>query len=379
MARGGGGEEFSSRKKNISNFLKVVASIFWKPDEKDSTNQKGGRRKRYPEGYGAEFLYTSVKKAIILGIFPDLPESYHNLKYLLDLLKLPSVDFTFSQDIKVMLQIVGKQCAASKHPCPFCPSSTPALIKEKEYTLGELLEWNQKYVEAGSILKSAKEFSNCVQKPLITGNSGDCLIDKLNIPELHIILGVVDKILSEIEKKLFPSKEFGFTVLTKFLESINLRRVSYHGQHKLEGNHCSKLLKNSEKLSEFLKAEVEEEKKPLLDMFMNTLNSFNQVVKACFGKDLEVDYVSKISDFSSQYRSLGISTTVKVHILEAHVETFLRSKGNIHGLGHWTEQALEAVHADFKKTWAIRKVPAKHPDFAKFLKNVVCAYNIRHF
>ena len=48
------------------------------------------------------------------------------------------------------------------------------------------------------------------------------------------------------------------------------------------------------------------------------------------------------------------------------------------GLGFWSEQAFESVHADFKKFWANRKVGANHEDFAKALFEAVLAYNARH-
>ena len=49
------------------------------------------------------------------------------------------------------------------------------------------------------------------------------------------------------------------------------------------------------------------------------------------------------------------------------------------GLGWWTEQALESVHADFKKFWMPRKMDMDHPAFGETLLKAICAYNGRHF
>ena len=47
----------------------------------------------------------------------------------------------------------------------------------------------QKYVEAGRPYKDQKNFQNVVNPPLITGPVDTVLLDKLNCPGLHILLG----------------------------------------------------------------------------------------------------------------------------------------------------------------------------------------------
>ena len=83
-----------------------------------------------------------------------------------------------------MLQMTGKQPASSKYPCPICPSKTPEL----------------------SLLHVPPDKS---------------ILDIFDIPELHIILGVTDKLIKTYEQS-FNSPEEGFNWLTRFLKSINL-------------------------------------------------------------------------------------------------------------------------------------------------------------
>ena len=63
------------------------------------------------------------------------------------------------------------------------------------------------------------------------------IIEVLHIPSLHLLLGVVDKLLQELEKKV--SKNW----VDKYLKKVNIVRKSYQGQHSLEGNQCSEFLK----------------------------------------------------------------------------------------------------------------------------------------
>ena len=96
----------------------------------------------------------------------------------------------------------------------------------------------------GAYLKKAKKYLNVVHPLLLTGDKNKKILELINIPGLHILLGAVDKTLKEIEKNLFENKECGLQFVNRYLFKINICRVSYKGQHRLEGNACNKLLKN---------------------------------------------------------------------------------------------------------------------------------------
>ena len=65
-----------------------------------------------------------------------------------------------------------------------------------------------------------------MHKPLLTGNSDSKIIELLNVPGLHILLGIVYKLLSEMEKTLFEVRETGIVFFDVYLKSINLSKVS---------------------------------------------------------------------------------------------------------------------------------------------------------
>jgi hypothetical protein len=59
----------------------------------------------------------------------------------------------------------------------------------------------------------------------------------------------------------------------------------------------------------------------------------------------------------------------KNDFIQLDIEQFCKHDSS--GLGKFSEQASEAVHADFKKIWARYKIAETHPQFpSKFLKSV---------
>ena len=65
-------------------------------------------------------------------------------------------------------------------------------------------------------------------------------------------------------------------------------------------------------------------------------------------------------------------------MVEKHIIDFLKLKGEDGGLVFWMEQAMEAVHHDFKIFWERYKVDIDHPEFGPRLKAEVSAYCSRH-
>ena len=309
--------------------LKVTLSMTLKPEFEVSTSPKP-KRFQYSEGYGdgGDFKFSSIHKAIILALVPTMNESYVNLRTLLDKLNIGALDCSHSEDIKVMLQILGKQPASSTHPCPFCESSKPLMEKANPNTLASLLSWHDKWLAAGGKHKDLKKFQNVMHKPLLTGNPDSEIIELLNVPGLHILLGIVDKLLCEMEKSLFEAQETGIVFFDTYLKSINLSRVCYQGQHRLEGNGCNQFLKKIDKLEQCFK----ENSLGLQGAkFITVFRDFNKVVDGCFGKKVSSSYKEDIERFSRSFRDLGTKLPVKFHIVEQHLSEFIEMKGGHYG------------------------------------------------
>ena len=170
------------------------------------------------------------------------------------------------------------------------------------------------------------------------------IIEVLHIPSLHLLLGVVDKLLQELKKR--ASKNW----VDKYLKKVNIVRKSYQGQHSLEGNQCSEFLKKLDILERELMKEstgLNVVTLPILQVFC----TFRKVQKSCFGMEVKPDFRNQIAEFSRVYRSLEISVTPKVHIIERHIKDFYDIYGKEHGLGFWSEQPFEAMHHEMKVLW----------------------------
>ena len=73
-----------------------------------------------------------------------------------DKLNISSLDYTVSGDLKVLLQMVRKQTATSKHPCLFCMTSSPDFQKANYYTLESLCRLYDKWIADGAKFKKQK-------------------------------------------------------------------------------------------------------------------------------------------------------------------------------------------------------------------------------
>ena len=51
---------------------------------------------------------------------------------------------------------------------------------------------------------------------------------------------------------------------------------------------------------------------------------------------------------------------------------------NFIGLGYWSEQAFDAVHANFKLDWETGELDVGHEDYLKKLTDCISRYNARH-
>ena len=53
-------------------------------------------------------------------------------------------------------------------------------------------------------------------------------------------------------------------------------------------------------------------------------------------------------------------------------------KGEVHGLGYYSEQAMESMHYEFKKEWGTGKVDVKHPNYGEKLLSATVRINGKH-
>ena len=61
----------------------------------------------------------------------------------------------------------------------------------------------------------------------------------------------------------------------------------------------------------------------------------------------------------------------QVHIIESHVVEFIKLKGEVAGLGFWSEQGMETGHFEFKEEWGKVKLPTSHTDYRENLEKTL--------
>ena len=152
-----------------------------------------------------------------------------------------------------------------------------------------------------------------------------------------------------------------------WLEENNIKETNYH-EGCFNGPNSIKILKKSLQLKDILPEN--------LKRFADVLNLLNEVRINCFGQTLHPDYDIIIKNFEKEYRKLGISVTVKAHVIFTHCIEFFNETNE--GLGAHSEQAGETLHSDFLTCWARYKRDENHKDFYKQFLSAIVAYNSSH-
>lgn len=246
---------------------------------------------------------------------------------------------------------------SSTHPCAYCTVNKKDLSTSagESRTLGSIRQLAHKWLASGGKDKHAKEFFNCVNIPLLSGDDNTKVLDVCPPPSLHLFLGLMNCIYDNIAKKN-PS------VAESWAKAANSTR---HAQFGFAGRHCRALLSKHLILHEAGFKEY--------SLMMQYLDS---VVEKCFGMELIDGYRQSIDDFCESWSALKLPETPKFHIMKFHVAEFCFAVNE--GLGRYSEQTIEAIHHDFAKTWMNHKVPETHKHYQQNILKAVVTYNSSH-
>ena len=339
-------------------FLKACVSIL--PSSSPAMPQQVTfpAKRRGPEAYSN----SGIKKLIIVGLVNDLPELYENVKQLLDAIGLKSLSFfTMAMDMKLGNICLGLQSHASKHPCAWCEGSAPWSVPARPRTLGRLRECVSNFKAHGERKGDSSKYFNVIHEPLLDGADHEDVLTYYPPPELHLLLGGTNKLVAELNTRWGNDQAF------QWLQKKGIHRADYRGG-QFEGNQCRLILEKAKDLGLVLPSH--------LKGYANALDCLREVKNACFSHALAPDYAQKILDFKMAYCQLGLSVTPKMHALFQHVPEYCSRTQK--GLAIVSEQTSEAVHHDFKRTWARFKVHEKHTEFPNKLLSAVVNYNSFH-
>ena len=331
-------------------FLKVCMSAF---DLRGSFSNEKTLSKKFKD--------SGVKKALLIGLTPNVPENYINMKRLWIEIGLHRLNrkFTIATDLKLCNILLGLMSHSSMHPCCWCDIDKHNLDKKgKQRTFDSLSQKYWNYRLANTTKDKAKDFGNAIHPSIIDCNDYKVpIIQLVPPPELHLLLGPTNHMYDELNK-CWPGS-------VAWSDACYVKKTEYHGG-SFEGNDCRKLLKNINLLQERCPEEFK--------MFAYAFSLFNDIVVACFGETLAENYKEVIAKFTQAYMQLNISITPKVHAVMFHVEEFCSMTGR--GLGPWSEQTSESLHREFTKCWENFLIKdSDNPRYGKRLLEAVNMFN----
>ena len=218
-----------------------------------------------------KFKESGVKRVFLLGLVPDVSESYCGLENL-------DRRFTVATDLKLCNILLGMMSHSSCHPCSWCEVSKEDLHqKGKQRTISSLLNLFWDFFDSQSDKKEANNFGNVIH-PLILSDidsNHTPVISLLTPLELHLLMGPVNTMYTTLEK-IWPESE-------GWLNVCNVKEEEYHSGN-FAGNESRRLLKNVDQL---------EALSPPADCvkFVTAFRSFDAVVSSCYGENLEGDFL----------------------------------------------------------------------------------------
>lgn len=325
-------------------FLKVCINII------DTRSDVSRKKQAYRD--------SGVKKLFILSVVQDKCEMYENLREILQNLHLTlSMEFILAADLKLCNIVAGIGNHSSKYPCTWCYATSPYTKRARFRTLGEIKWYHTLYVNGGR--QDAMKYYSCINEPLITGDDGDRMLDLIPPPSLHLMLGVVNTLLDQLQKRWDQAYTWA--------ANNNIVKKNYHGG-TMEGKQCKKLLRKAHLLEQVLPENVKN--------FARAMLRFADVYTSCFQNELKPNFLIEIERFRRSYMLLGINITPKVHAVFDHVGEFCARKNT--ALAKYAEQASESVHHDFKDEWKHFKCDRSSENYAKRLRRCVVRYNSKH-
>ena len=146
-----------------------------------------------------------------------------------------------------ILTSLGLMSHASFHPCSCCNSEKDKLHCEGTLrTLGSIRSQYWRFTEPEKRTTRAKELGNCIHPPLFKFADDTLVLDIMPPPELHLLLGTVNFLYSNLEKV--------WVDVIQWPSSVYIEREAIHGG-SFTGNACRKLLRNVDALEEIIPSE----------------------------------------------------------------------------------------------------------------------------
>ena len=143
--------------------LKICVNIFDADELKVNSNNIKNRSKHRGSD---EYIGSGVQRIQFIAIAEDVPETYQNIKQILDIIQLDSLGFHIAWDLKLANMIMGLSGHGGIHACLYCES-------EKSINAGTLRVFGSldihlsEFQAAGEKKETAQLYKNVIRKRLI--------------------------------------------------------------------------------------------------------------------------------------------------------------------------------------------------------------------
>ena len=184
-------------------------------------------------------------------------------------------------DICLLNAMLGISAHGGCHACAFC-DGIPALRSGTLRTFTHIAEKLRQYREAGADPSQMKDYAHVAKECLIKAGASEEVFGVVPLPELHLLIGVVNYLLKLL-----------ITCFLGVLEVLKAHSIFRHGYNGggLDGSSCKKLLQKLENMRSAVPVDLQ----PVL----YTLDTFSLVVDGCFSRKLINNYESQINHLRS--------------------------------------------------------------------------------
>ena len=345
----GGGSE-----KEQADSFKVVVSIVKDYPTSPATPLSPPHKKPtfvFDQPSTSKFKDTGEKTALILLLVPHMSEIRVNLEMIWCELNLESIPrIRFSCDLKVTNLLEGQQNHVSSFCCYACTwqYSGDKICEKLKFkpetrlrTLGFQKEQAEKHQSAPANKRHPCLTYSTIDPPLFKGPDAMPVLQLFPPPELHILIGITEKVITKINDNWGGSGKRLCEWLATTEPKIFQKNFAYNG------NACRDIL--NKKLDDMKTALPDELKK-----YVIVLEKLKNVKDACFSHHLDPNFKQIIADFEQSWESIMLERYPKAHILTAHVPMFCDKERR--GLAIFSEQTAEAVHHGYTQVYKNYKV-----------------------
>jgi hypothetical protein len=213
-------------------FCKICLSV---NDVKSDPELGNGEVGAPPSKKQKRYLATGAKGCFVIGLVQEIPETYNNIKMMINELGIESLSwFNVCLDLKAKREALGMQPSSAKYSCCYCFGCAPFDNPEQMTlrTFGDIKKNAADFlalVEEIGFEKAklrASEFFSVTNYPIFCGADNEFVLDKVDLSELHLMLGIINKIFDSLHKAM---KIDGLLGVYDWSHKKNITPLKYHG------------------------------------------------------------------------------------------------------------------------------------------------------